>query len=343
MNSTRSALFQRNESLEALLKELEADLQPSEDRLVEHYRNRDMAWPVVFVMGPLRSGTTLFMQWLASSGHFAYPTNLLSRFYMAPILGAKIQQLFTNPRFRFRDELSDFAGQVDFRSENGKTSGILAPNEFWYFWRRLLSDPRRDVWTDAELEQGLDIGILRAKLAGMTDVFGKPFAAKGMLFNYNIPFLAGALEKAVFIRIRRDRLANCISAWEARKRQFGDATRWYSFEIPEFAQLAELSSIEQVAGQIFHIEQAIDRGFATLAPSRKLEVSYEAFCDDPGQTYRQPPRLLHSDSTGLGKSQGPPRFEASRRTEQPDAAQFIKALERFPGNLATDPLPLQTP
>ena len=51
----------------------------------------------VFVVGALRSGTTLFTQWLATTGLTAYPTNLLSRFYGAPLVGAKIQQLLTDP------------------------------------------------------------------------------------------------------------------------------------------------------------------------------------------------------------------------------------------------------
>ena len=38
---------------------------------------------VVLVVGGPRSGSTVMMQWLASSGVFAYPSNLLSRFYRA--------------------------------------------------------------------------------------------------------------------------------------------------------------------------------------------------------------------------------------------------------------------
>jgi hypothetical protein len=35
-------------------------------------------------------------------------------FYQAPILGVKIQQLLTDPRFNFRDELGEFVLQPEY-------------------------------------------------------------------------------------------------------------------------------------------------------------------------------------------------------------------------------------
>lgn len=89
LSDERTAKFRRNELLENFLAELNSDLQPSEQALLKQQTSADADHPVIFVMGPLRSGTTLFMQWLANTGLVAYPTNLLSRFYQAPVLGAK--------------------------------------------------------------------------------------------------------------------------------------------------------------------------------------------------------------------------------------------------------------
>ena len=141
----RAEEFRRNILLESLLTEIAVDMRPSEDSLLSRYRGQSLQYPIVLVFGPLRSGTTLFMQWLANSGIVAYPTNLLSRFYHAPILGAKLQLLLTDPRYSFRKELGEFVQRVGYLSENGKTDGTLAPNEFWYFWRRFLEDPSRDA------------------------------------------------------------------------------------------------------------------------------------------------------------------------------------------------------
>jgi len=78
-----------------------------------------------------------------------------------------------------------------------------------------------------------------AELAGMMNVFEKPFAAKGMLFNYNIPFLDSIFDKVVFVQITRDPVANVASVLDARRRQLGNEDQWYSFKIPEYEQLKE--------------------------------------------------------------------------------------------------------
>jgi hypothetical protein len=278
----RRANFQRNELLEKLLAELNSDLQPSEQALIKSCQNlQSMPHPLIFVMGPLRSGTTLFTQWLANTGLVAYPTNLLSRFYQAPIIGAKIQLLLTDPRFNFRDELGEFVQQAEYKSENGKTKGVLAPNEFWYFWRRFLAEPSRDLWTDKELQQTMDTRTMLAELTGLMDVLQKPFLAKGMLFNYNIPFLDSILDKVLFVQIKRDLVTNVASVLEARKRQLGDESTWYSFDIPEKAKLKKLDPLNQVQGQIEAINRAVDCGMESVNPSRKMFIQYEDFCTNP--------------------------------------------------------------
>lgn len=329
MSETRTTQFRRNELLENLLAELGGDLQPAENRLAAHYQQATgMRYPLILVMGPLRSGTTLFTQWLANTGLFAYPTNLLSRFYQAPIIGAKIQLLLTDPRYNFRNELGEFAQQSEYISENGKTTGALAPNEFWYFWRRFLADPGRDAWTDDALRQGMDTRTMLAELAGMMDVFQKPFAAKGMLFNYNIPFLDSILDKVLFVQIKRDPVTNVASVLDARKRQLGSEAEWYSFRIPEYEQLKSLDPIAQAAGQVHYINQAVSAGMDAVAESRKLIVQYEDFCRSPRQVFDGLAEKLGS-SVVCGGYQGPEKFNLGRDANVMRGAEIEKALTGF--------------
>jgi Sulfotransferase family len=281
----RAKDFRRNTLLESLLSEIEVDLRPSEALLLLKYSDQPMQYPVVLVLGPLRSGTTLFMQWLANTGIVAYPTNLLSRFYYAPILGAKLQLLLTDPRYSFRNELVEFTRHVGYSSENGKTAGALAPNEFWYFWRRFLEHPSRDVWTDRELLESMDIDAMLTELAGMMDVFRKPLSFKGMLFNYNTRFLDTVFNKAIFIQIKRDPASNIESILSARKKQFGNIKQWYSFRIPEYPELKNLDPYEQAAGQVYHINKAIQEGLEGVVENKKMTVHYEEFCSNPKSVY----------------------------------------------------------
>lgn len=329
MPDPRTPGFRRNELLEALMAELGADLRPAEERLVQDSIRRGMQYPVVLVMGPLRSGTTLLMQWLANTGIVAYPTNLLSRFHQAPIIGAKIQLLLADPRYSFRDELGEFLGQIDYASENGKTRGVLAPNEFWYFWRRFFTEPERDVWSDEELRKSMDTRTMLAELTGMMDVFQKPFAAKGMLFNYNIPFLDSILDKALFVQVQRDPVANVASILEARKSQLDNEAAWYSFKIPEYEELKSMNPVSQAAGQLHYINKAVSAGINALPENRRMIVRYEGLCAQPRLVFNKLLGKLGFDSS-LPYA-GPECFQPPRQTQIPGEATIVKALSTFEG------------
>lgn len=325
MPEQRTINFRRNILLENLLAELNADLQPSEKHLAVQYLGQMPSHPIVMIMGPLRSGTTLLMQWLAQTELVAYPTNILSRFYQSPIVGAKIQLLLTDSRYNFRDELGEFLHQSDFHSENGKTKGALAPNEFWYFWRQFLVDSQRDVWTDDELRHTIDISKLRTALAGLTAVFDKPFAAKGMLFNYNIPFLDYALENVFFIQIKRDPVANVASVLDARRRQLGSEALWYSFKIPEYAMLQAHDPVVQAAGQVYFNTKAITLGLSKVAEEKRLVIEHEDFCVRPHHYHKLIRSALGMDNV---EYRGPSEFSPSRKVDRQTEKAIRAALDK---------------
>lgn len=282
----RKKEFQRNEKLEVLLSEINQDLEVAEEKLLlQEYES----YPVVFIMGAPRSGSTLTMQWLANTGQFAYPTNLMSRFYNVPIIGAKIQKLLLDPEYSFRNEIVDFSKSVDYHSENGKTKGASSPNEFWYFWRRFFpfSDIDNDFLPDKVLEERVNYEKFYKELMGIANVMKKPIMLKGMIANYNIGFLDKIFPKAVFIYVKRDMETNVASILDARKRQLGSENLWYSFRIPEMQDLLQIKEPEvQVAGQVHCIWKAVEHGLESVSEERKLIFSYEEFCKDPSLYYR---------------------------------------------------------
>lgn len=279
--SDRTVEYQRNDSLEGLLRELNGALGGAEQAMGLPAEPRR---PLVLVVGPPRSGTTLTMQWLAASSAFAYPTNLLSRFYGSPYLGARIQQLLADPRFNYRDELWAFTEHHErFRSDLGKTRGPLEPNEFWYFWRRFipLVDP------EPLAGRPVDAVGLRRALAALETAFDKPFAAKGILFQYDLPLIASLLPKSVFLWTARDRARNAQSFLKARIDYWGDATRWFSVRPPGSERLSEATPEVQVAGQILATERALATDLARIGDDRFLRIEHEAFCAAPGPVWQQ--------------------------------------------------------
>ena len=332
MKFKRQAEFQRNENLERLLKEINSILEPAEDTILIHYRMPK--YPVIFVVGAPRCGSTLVMQWLARTGKFAYPSNLLSRFYGAPYIGAKIQKLITDPEYDFNNELFDFDNEISFESNLGKTKGALEPNEFWYFWRRFIPNTDPEYLDDKSLEE-VNSKKFASELAAVEDVFCKPFAMKGHILQFNIPFLSQIFEKLLFIFIKRHPLYNIQSLLEARAKYFGDRSAWYSVKPREYEKLKDLDPFQQVAGQVYFTNKAIQRGLEQIEVSRQLQVNYEDFCDSPGEFFRQILEKLGNLDMEIDNwdYKGPENFQPTNQVRLPaeECRKIIAAYKRFSG------------
>jgi len=212
-----------------LLAELNGMLSVCQDKVNQKYtRTR---FPVVLIMGLPRSGTTLFFQWLAESKHWGYPSNIVSRFYGAPYIGARVQQILLENDYK--NEITGFQKTDPYFSSLGKTKGAAAPHEFWYFWRRffpLCEDA--DIVSPETLEK-VDTARLNAELATLEAALEKPLAMKAMLLNWHIPFLDKAFEKVLFVHVKRDPIYVMQSILEGRQKNFGSIEQWYAFKPPE--------------------------------------------------------------------------------------------------------------
>ncbi len=300
--------FRRNDKLETLLKELNGLLASCQEEVGRKYARP--RFPLLLMMGAPHSGTTLFMQWLAESGQWGYPTNVISRFYAAPYLGARIQQILIENDIG--GEISDFRKTRPYTSTLGKTTGALAPHEFWYFWRRFFPlRPEADVVPPEALAR-VDVAKLNRELATLEAALEKPLALKAMLLNWHIPFLDRAFDPVLFVNLKRDSAYVVQSMLEGRKRYFGTEELWYSFKPPEYAWLKDRPPVEQVAGQIHFIREATDAGMANLAPARAWTIQYEDFCRDPAAAWA----VLTEKMAGLGHALsgdyvGPRSFDAA--------------------------------
>lgn len=329
MNILRTKDHQRNGHLEELLADVNELLASVEKTAIDKYKRFKL--PLILIMGSPRSGTTLLMQWLASLGHVAYPTNILSRFFAAPYIGAKIQLMLT--KHDFNNEIFDFNPAVPFSSRLGKTKGALAPNEFWYFWRRFFHFDEIQKLTDAELES-VDIRTFITEIAALEAAFEKPFAMKGMIVNWNIPFMAKNLDKVLFVYTRRNPLYNAQSLLKSREDYYGDRRAWYSFKPPEYEQLKDLTPCEQVAGQIYHTNRAVEEGLAQVDDARKLFVDYEDFCNHPESVFKSIiGKFVQQGCPVSWDYDGPESFDISNRLTLPeqDVKDIIVAYRTLSG------------
>ena len=277
----RTQEFQRNSELEELLRRLGGILAEAEAKAVSGFKQP--ALPVVLVHGCARSGTTLLMQLLAGTGLFAYPSNFISRFYQSPYIGTLIQLMLTDRKYNFRNEFSELDGAgISLESSLGKTTGLLAPNEFNYFWRRFYKLDELPGPGQANISREMRVQLL-SELASLEEAFGKPLLMKGLVMNWHVRHLSGLIANSVFLHIKRDVLFNAQSLLEARKKFFGTIDEWYSLKPAEYPILAGKDPYYQVTGQVIYTNQAIERGLEGLPEVRKLSVDYQELCSRPDE------------------------------------------------------------
>ncbi len=307
----RTDSFARNVLLDELLDELEALLGPVERQVESRFRAPDL--PVVLGLGNPRCGSTLFMQVLAATGQLTVPTNLMSRFWYAPYLGVRIQQLLTDPRCDHKGELtSQDRPPADFSSALGKTRGRLAPNEFYHFWRRFT--PTYDAcWLDAQQREQVDVAGLAAALAAIEAAAGKPFAAKGYQLQFNLDLLAEAIPRPLFVWVRRHPFYVMQSILLARRSFYGRDDLWWSNRPREYAQLVEADPFTQIAGQVLYTRRALEEQLAELPRDNWMVVDYPRLCTDPAGVLAELRRALAVLGCILEEEQRHlPRFEPSR-------------------------------
>lgn len=280
-NHKRLATHRKNDEVEAILAEL--------SDLIGHINLRNIgettiSKPIFFIVGCARSGSTLLMQYLANTGCFSYPTNLISRFYYAPYIGLKLQRLLVD--LDVRGELfGKRDGVITHSSTLGKTQGVNSPNEFWYFWRRFFKYGNIQILEDKELA-AIDTDFFLQELRTFEYVMHKPLVMKAMIANWNLDFIAKLDPNIHFIHIKRDIKFNAQSLLNARNTYFGDEKEWYSFKPPQYYELQHLSPEEQVVWQVYHNNDIIAEGLNDIDQSRYLTIDYEDFC-------KHPDKLLH--------------------------------------------------
>lgn len=328
---SRTTGFRRQAQQEVMLQELNALLGRAEQ---EAFGGDALApaKPLVFIVGAPRSGTTLMLQWLAASGQFAYPTNLLSRFFGAPYIGARIQQLLTDQNIDYRDELVELhaASQLDWHSEVGKTRGVLQPHEFFYFWRRFFPIDQAQKLTVEQLASSDPAGFA-AGWGLIERAFQKPIAAKGILLQYDIARLAEWLPRSLFIHMRRDPFFNIQSLLQAREQVFGTRDVWFSVRPPEYEWLRHHDAYTQVAGQILFTNRSIEAELVELELHRGIPVAYESFCRDPGVVWCQLRDAFAQLGFSLDEYDGLEAFESTNVVSLSDAESGLirRAYEKL--------------
>lgn len=237
------------------------------------------AWPLVFVIGAPRSGTTLVSQVLASSGGYAWVNNFVARFWEAPVLGAKLARAMG---------LDAEAFGSSFDSAWGTTRGWLEPHEFGYFWNRFFDlGQETHALSPAELER-VDAAGLRRAIDRLQVELGGPLMLKNNTWcSFQAAFLAELFPRAIFVACFRGVAWLAQSFLLARRARLEDPHGWWSVRPPSYDTLRRLPVPQQVVGQAHDIQAGIERALRAVAPERVVRVEYAELCRAPRDVCRR--------------------------------------------------------
>ena len=234
-NKLRTPDYMKNIEDERFLAELN-DLLSGYDYWV---RNPDEnRIPNVYVFGLPRSGTTLVYQALINSLDAIWPTNLMARFWEAPIVGIKLSRM-----------LGLYDVDVSYKSAFGVTKGVQEPHEFGYFWMKWLNYTNVTI-QDRGHEDSIDWDAFGEISRAMRNEARKPIVFKNMLYALHLEKFAQVERNAVFIYCRRDLADVAVSIHNTRMKRYGDARKWWSYKTPDYHEVRKLDPVGQIVRQV---------------------------------------------------------------------------------------------
>lgn len=311
--------YKKDDIVESVMEDTNQRLQGLHLMIPEGYTMPK--FPVIFIVGAQRSGTTLLMQSMVNYFKLFYPNNLIARFYKAPYVGAYLyKSLFKN-----LDNL-----EVAYSSDLGYTESIHGPHEFGYFWRRWFP---YEAYEQNFTEEAFAPGELAHELAALESVFAVPLVFKNIITcDFNIERLAKELPTALFINIKRDPIHCIQSTYLSRLKMFGTDTEWMGVKPPEYPLLKEMPVFDQIAGQLHFVKKYIDASLHKISPERSITVRYEDFTENPSNILHDIFEMVRRNGFKIEKRDRiVPSISStnSKRLADVDFEKIIEALKQY--------------
>lgn len=218
---------------------------------------------IIFIIGPPRSGTTLFYQLLVKHFEVGYVYNRIAPFYG----GYSIVSRF------WKKGINDSTGE--FKSNHGRTAGYWGPHEAGEYWYQFF--PRDPHYTSVEDLSHKKLTRLRVSMARICASFGKPVVFKNVVNSARLRVLEAVFPSAVFIEIKRDFVENARSILVAKRKSQQDPGLWWSVMPQGYEAVQGEAPLNQAVHQVFLTKKMIhsDR------PKRYVSVQYESLCENP--------------------------------------------------------------
>lgn len=263
-------------ALELLAAPIDFALQPFERRAIADAAGGLL--PIVQIVGPPRSGTTMAYQVLSHGLPYAYFDNLNSLFPRSAITAGR---LFGVPKRRAR---------LQTHSYYGNTSGMRGTNDGFHVWDRWLGEDRSAVVDPLPASVREDmLRFFRAWFAH----FPFPLLTKHNQNLLCMGTLADALPSTIFVVVARDPVYTAQSLLIARERIQGDRrVPWGLGARHGQPREAVSDPLLDVADQVRGIFARLREQIRAAPPECTLCVRYPDFCKAPGRWVGEVHRLV---------------------------------------------------
>lgn len=233
----------------------------------------EFEFPIIYVVGLPRSGTTLLSQLLSRCFRVGYIDNLIARFWLNPVVGIRLSRAVFG---------SDIRSRINLDSVHGVTSDPWGPHEFGYFWRHWMHLDKASTHNlPYELRDKIDMHGLRSGLGKMTSEFGMPVVFKNIICGLQASLLTRVYPNSLFVLIERDPKAVAASILRCRTERYGDPKVWWSLKPSTFHEISALTSPqEQINRQLIDGAREFDQELSKTGV-RCVRVRYEDLCDNP--------------------------------------------------------------
>ncbi|MEA1896868.1 MAG: sulfotransferase, partial [Bacteroidota bacterium] len=157
---------------------------------------------------------------------------------------------------------------------NTKDSGLSAPSEIGNFWYRWI--PKDQIIID---ENSISIDDKKAIIKNINSIinrYSKPLVIKNLYFVLRIRLIKELFPNAKFIYLKRDRLYVAQSIYLARtKNSKNPQSEWWSLNFPGYESLLTLPIEEQIAQQVYQLENLIQNELSEIFKENIMEIKYE--------------------------------------------------------------------
>jgi len=316
-NAGRLEKYRKDASEESFLDELNSLIQQLEPTELV---SKETVFPIVFVVGLPRSGTTILTQLLSASLDVGIINNLIARFWLAPVTGIRLSKAI------LREQVN-----ISFKSDYGKTSDITEPHEFSYFWHYWLKMENMPPYNPEEVRDEIDWTGLATTLRNMSAAWGKPLVMKAPDVAYHIEKIFDILPETLFIHIYRDLADTAVSMRRSRLEYFGDENVWLGAYPNEYESIADLEGIKQIAAQAVCLNRMYKTAIDKITEKNVMSVHLNSLCENPLEIVRSIGRriseLWHRD---VNIKKIPPKsLKYSTYKGEKIYDQFLQEIEEY--------------